>query len=103
MRGPIFLELKLLKEKGGKNMYIIATFRSRNHTIAFRQILISYGVNTEIINTPRRANVSCGISVKMSGRAIEIAKEIMKRRRFDSFVGFFEIIEGQNTIVREIY
>lgn len=84
-------------------MYVIATFRSRNQTMAFRQILISYGVNASIINTPRKANVSCGISVKMPERAVEVAKEIMKRRKFDSFVGFFMVKDGQNIIVKEIY
>ncbi len=83
-------------------MYVIVSFRSRNQTMSFLQILLSYKIRASIINTPRKATVSCGTSVKMPTNALEIAKGILSRRRFDSFAGFFLVEEGQNTIVRPI-
>ena len=84
-------------------MYIIATFRSRTQTMTFKQILLSYKVFSDIINTPRQASVSCGISVRFDGKFLSVAKDILSRRRFDSFVGFFSVQEGQNVVVRPIY
>ena len=68
-----------------------------------KQIHLSYKVPSSIINTPRQASVSCGVSVKFDNKYFNIAKDILMRRRFDSFVGFFSVEEGQNLIVRPIY
>lgn len=84
-------------------MYIIATFRSRTQTMTFKQILLSYKVFSDIINTPRQASVSCGISVRFDSKFLSVAKDILSRRKFDSFVGFFSVQEEQNVIVRPIY
>lgn len=83
-------------------MYLIASFRSRNQTMSFLQIILSYKVKACIINTPRQATVSCGTSVKMPTSALDIARGILSRRRFDSFAGFFLVEEGYNTIVKPI-
>lgn len=69
--------------------YMIAAFRARTETINFANILRSYGVNVMIISTPRQINVSCGISVRFNLAYIEKAREILARRRFDSFGGFY--------------
>ena len=69
--------------------YMIATFRARTETINFANILRSYGVNVMIISTPRQINVSCGISVRFNPAYEGKAKEILARRRFDSFGGLY--------------
>ena len=69
--------------------YMIATFRSRTETINFANILRSYKVNVLIISTPRQINVSCGISVKFNAAYEERAREILSRRKFDSFGGLY--------------
>ena len=69
--------------------YLIATFRARTETINFANILRSYGVNVMIISTPRQINVSCGISVKFNPAYENKAREILSRRRFDSFGGLY--------------
>lgn len=69
--------------------YMIATFRARTETINFANILRSYGVNVMIISTPRQINVSCGISVKFNPAYEGRAKEILSRRKFDSFGGIY--------------
>ena len=63
-------------------MYIIATFRSRTQTMTFKQILLSYKVFSDIINTPRQASVSCGISVRFDSKSLSVAKDILSRRKF---------------------
>lgn len=69
--------------------YTLAVFRARNETITFATLLRSYGIKAQIVNTPRKINVSCGISVKFSTKDYDIAKQLVSRRKFDTFVGFF--------------
>ena len=71
--------------------FLVAVFRARTETLSFANILRSYGVPFQIINTPRNLNVSCGISVKFPSTKREIAQQILARRRFDTFAGIFEI------------
>jgi len=68
---------------------IIAVFRARTDTVSFANLLNSYGEKAQVISTPRQVNVSCGISVKMEKISLLKAREILRRRRFDSFAGFY--------------
>ena len=71
--------------------YTIAVFRARNETITFANLLRSYGTRVMIVSTPRQINVSCGISVRFNNNDLETAKNLLGRRRFDSFGGFYLI------------
>ena len=68
---------------------MLAVFRSRTETLNFASLLRSYGVNCTVVNTPRKINVSCGISVQFSTRDLPIVKQILSRRRFDTFAGIY--------------
>ncbi len=68
----------------------IAVFRARTETLTFASLLKSYGVRVGIINTPRRLNVSCGISVTFESAYLSVAENILKRRKFDSFAGIYD-------------
>jgi len=70
---------------------IIAVFRSRTETLNFASILRSYKINCIIINTPRVINVACGISVKFSKVDEAVARQIISRRGFATFGGFFNV------------
>ena len=70
-------------------MYYLAVFRSRTQTIIFANLLKSYGVNVSIVNTPRRINVSCGISARFAAANKKQAEAVIARRHFDTFAGFF--------------
>lgn len=70
---------------------MLAVFRSRTETLNFASILRSYGINCVIVNTPRKINVSCGISVKFPPNSFNFAKQIILRRNFDTFAGFFNV------------
>lgn len=71
--------------------FVLAVFRSRTETLNFASYLRSYGVNCVVVNTPRSINVSCGISVKFVKAELSIAKEIISRRSFSTFAGFYNI------------
>ena len=70
---------------------IIAVFRSRTETLNFASILRSYGVACQIVNTPRKINASCGISVQFQGVYKQKAMDIISRRAFATFGGFYTI------------
>ncbi len=69
--------------------YVLAVFRARSQTITFSNLLKSYGVGVNVVSTPRKINVSCGISAKFLAKNLQLAKSIISRRRFDSFAGFY--------------
>ena len=72
--------------------YYIVVFRARSQTINFANLLSSYKVQCQIINTPRKVNVSCGISVKFTPKDLVIVEKLLSRRNFDTFGGIYHII-----------
>lgn len=77
--------------------YFIIVFRSRSETMKFANILNSYGLKTAFVSTPRKISVSCGISVKIETKALQISKEILKRRQFYTFGGIY-YLQGEDYI-----
>lgn len=76
----------------GENMnFSVIVFRARTETLSFANLLGSYRVPFQIINTPRNLNVSCGISVKFPSAQRHIVQEILSKRAFSSFVGIFPL------------
>ncbi len=80
--------------------YYLVVFRSRNETIKFVNILNSYGFSATTVTTPRQITVSCGISAKIDGRALEIAKQIIGRRQFYTFGGIYYVNNNQYVIIQ---
>lgn len=70
-------------------MYYLAVFRARTQTLMFANLLKSYGIPVSIVNTPRRINVSCGISAKFLNIYKPQAEQVLSRRHFDTFAGLF--------------
>lgn len=77
--------------------YILAIFRSRAQAVDCNVRLKSMGVASELINTPKEANIGCGLSLKIPHTMIERAKVIIKRAGYSAFYGFFVM---QNTYGR---
>ena len=73
--------------------YIIASFRSRAHTIKFYHLLRANGVNAELINTPKEAGVGCGLSVKFKKEQYNLVKQAVSATNLQSFAGFFAVKE----------
>lgn len=83
--------------------YYIAAFRSRAHTLRFYDTLRGYKLNCSVVNTPKEAGVGCGISVRLLEGALQYARLILMRGRYDTFAGFFRVeVKGGRNIVQKI-
>ena len=71
-------------------MNYIVVFRARSETLKFSSLLSSYRVPNIVVTTPRQISVSCGISVKIGPKGIDIAKTILSRRKFYTFAGIYQ-------------
>ena len=81
--------------------YFIATFRSRTDTMSFFRFLLSNGIGAEIVNTPKEANVGCGLSVKVIKNYYNYLKRALKEFASASFVGIFSVkIANNKKVVR---
>ena len=69
----------------------IAVFRSRSQAIDCNNRLRSLGVPSSLINTPREANIGCGLSVKIPQNMLERAKRIIANSRYSAFYGYFRV------------
>lgn len=69
----------------------IAVFRSRAQAIDCNSRLHSLGVPSSLINTPREANIGCGLSVKIPQNMIDRAKRIIASGRYSAFYGYFRV------------
>lgn len=69
----------------------IAVFRSRAQAIDCNSRLRALGVPSSIINTPREANVGCGLSVRIPQNMFERAKRIIANGKYSAFYGYFRV------------
>lgn len=74
--------------------YLLAAFRSREHSVRFYETLRSMRVDAAVINTPREAEAGCGLSVRFSDRQKFTVQKALARTNFSSFIGVFEVIEN---------
>ncbi len=70
--------------------YIIIVFRSRTQVINFKKILEGNGINAQIVSTPRRLNIGCGLSLKVLNRDFYRAKELIDVYKPQGFVGIYD-------------
>lgn len=77
--------------------FIIAVFSVRTHTHIFYNLLIKSGIKCTIIETPKQAKLSCGISVKFLVKDFAIVKKILNSS-LSSFGGFFKLVYQFNKI-----
>lgn len=69
----------------------IAVFRSRAQAIDCNSRLRSSGVPSSLINTPREANIGCGLSIRIPQNMLERAKRIILNGKYSAFYGFFRV------------
>lgn len=70
---------------------ILAVFRSRSQAIDCNQRLRAFSVSSQLINTPKEANVGCGLSVKFPQGAAQRAKGLITRLNYSSFYGYMKM------------
>jgi hypothetical protein len=71
--------------------YIVVAFRSRTHTVKFSEYLRNYGINNEIVNTPKEAGVGCGLSVKIAPKSFGTVKNAIRYANLNSYAGCFYV------------
>ena len=68
---------------------ILAVFRSRSQAVDCNMRLRSYGVPSNLVNTPKEAGVGCGLSVKIPQNMLARAKVIIAGGRYPAFYGYY--------------
>lgn len=70
---------------------ILAVFRSRSQAMDCFSRLKKLGVNTQLINTPKEANVGCGLSVKFSAALAPKVKRFIASANYSAFYGYLKL------------
>lgn len=78
-----------VQNKGGNMNYVVAVFMSRTETLSFANFLRRQGFQVVIVQTPKEAGRTCGISVKFRYEDFGKIKPLLSTLRFMSFQGFF--------------
>ena len=68
---------------------ILAVFRSRGQAIDCNARLNNYGIKASVINTPKEANIGCGLSVKFNENFLSRAKTVIKGGNYSAFYGYY--------------
>lgn len=68
---------------------ILAVFRSRAQAADCNAKLKMNGIAATLINTPKEANVGCGLSVILPQNTAARAKQIILGSKYSAFYGFF--------------
>lgn len=68
----------------------LAVFRSRSQAIDCANKLKSFNVPAGLINTPKQANIGCGLSVKIPVNYMKKAKAIIAHSAYSAFYGYLK-------------
>lgn len=70
---------------------MLAIFRSRSQAIDCMNKMRALNIPAQLINTPKEANVGCGLSLRFSAAAATRAKGIIAKMNYSSFYGYMRI------------
>lgn len=81
---------------------VLAVFRSRAQAIDCNNKLTNSRIRASVINTPKEANVGCGLSVKIPHNQLARAKMIIANTRYSAFYGYYTMqnLYGRIYIIR---
>ena len=65
--------------------FCLAVFRSRNETLYLANMLNSARIRASIVNSPKDAGISCGISVRFEEGFLNAVNRIIASKPFRSF------------------
>ena len=71
--------------------YILAVFSIRTSTMQFNRLLQKNGIKSMVVETPKSASASCGISVRFNVNDLSLAKSILVSSGIRSFVRFYHV------------
>lgn len=69
----------------------LAVFRSRSQAMDCISRLKALGISAQLINTPKEANVGCGLSVKFPHSVASRAKNVISKMNYSAFYGYMKI------------
>ncbi len=70
---------------------VLAVFRSRSQAIDCNARLRAAGISGGIVNTPREANIGCGLSVRIPQNFFSRARTIISNGRYSAFYGYLRM------------
>ncbi len=80
---------------------LLAVFRSRSQALDCINKMRALNITAQLINTPREANVGCGLSVRVPMNAATRAKNFIARAGYSSFYGYMKIdVRGGKIFIR---
>lgn len=71
--------------------YYLAVFKSRTQTLRFYERLRGLGVPCSVVNTPRRASLGCGLSVKFPAPYLSRVRRMLGSENYYSYGGLFRV------------
>ena len=71
--------------------YIIAVFSIRTSTMQFNKLLSQNGIRSVVVETPKSASASCGISVRFDVKNLPLARELLMNSGIKNFVRFYHV------------
>ncbi len=70
---------------------LLAVFRSRSQAMDCMNKMRAYKVPAQLINTPKEANVGCGLSLRIPLSSASKAKSIIARVGYSAFYGYMKL------------
>lgn len=70
---------------------LLAIFRSRSQAMDCYFKMKAMNLSVTLINTPKEANVGCGLSLKIPHGSAGRAKSFISRARYSAFYGYMKI------------
>jgi hypothetical protein len=70
---------------------ILAVFRSRSQAVDCAGKLRTFGIAAQLINTPKEANIGCGLSVKIASKDYGRAQRIIASAKYSAFFGYYKM------------
>ena len=70
---------------------ILAVFRSRAQAVDCNARLNANGISSVLVNTPKEANIGCGLSVKIPQNMQKRCAMIISNAKYSAFYGFYTI------------
>ena len=68
---------------------VLAVFRSRAQAVDCNARLNANGINAVLVNTPKEANIGCGLSVKIPPNQMKRVSMIISNARYSAFYGYY--------------
>lgn len=74
-----------------REVFGIASFRSRQQVLKFEGALRRAGIHTAIITTPRDVSMGCGLSIRFEPEDYDRVLEVYRLLRPSNLIGFYRI------------